>query len=519
MLLEIAVALVFAKIFSMAFEKIKQPGVIGEIMAGILLGPCCIGLLTGASITLLNTKLFQFTLNLTTPEFKEFAFIGSVFLLFLIGLETNLNDLKQTKKTGLCVGVFGIVIPFLFGNLVGMLFHLTLIQGMAIGTIFLATSTTIAVRILSDMDLLATKVGLTLRTALVVNDVLAMVFFALVFGAGSSIVLLLQIVLFFSVTILVGFVVIRFALRKNAKRHAPIIVLTSGLATCFLFATFAENFGMTAIIGAFIAGIFIRKTPEANVLIDYSKTIGYAFFIPLFFVWIGANFNFLSILHSDQLTSLLIFCAVFIALAMLGNFLGSSLGARLSGMKRREAISVGIGMMPVMGVALIIVSAGIDRGIFGVPTSILANQIKVATLFLIFTSCIVSPVLLKRSMGSGMFNKSKTKLSSYHHPHCTECASPLRLDTVRGQWFCDVCDRVVYLPRKKPRHEPFRAYNSKSVQYVVGAATILICGLTIPDLGGGITVKLAALMGIFLGVFVAFLAIRHLFTGPKKLQG
>jgi Kef-type K+ transport system membrane component KefB len=273
MLLEITVAIVFAKILSTLFEKIKQPGVIGEILTGVLLGPCCIGLLSGSKLTILNTSFFDFKL-----EFKQIAFIGAVFLLFIVGLETNLNDLKQTKKAGIGVGVFGIIVPFLFGCMIGLVFHLTSIQCMAVGTIFLATSTTIAIRILSDMDLLASRVGLTLRTALVINDVLAMVFFALVFGMGNSFVLLLQIAVFFGLTILIGFVVVRFTLKSNAKRHTPTIVLTSGLGICFLFAAFAENMGLTAIIGAFIAGIFIKKTPQASVVADYIKTIGYAFF-------------------------------------------------------------------------------------------------------------------------------------------------------------------------------------------------------------------------------------------------
>ena len=264
MLLEITLAIIFAKALNVVFEKIKQPGVIGEILAGILLGPCCIGLLSGSSFTFMNTSLFQFKLDLTSPEFKEIAFIGVVFLLFIVGLETNLSDLKKTRKAGLGVGIFGILVPFCFGCLVGQLFHLNLTQSMAIGTIFLATSTTIAIRILSDMDLLSSRVGLTLRTALVINDVLAMVFFALVFGVGNSFVLLLQISLFFILTIAVGFLVVRYISKKSTKRHAPIVVLTSGLGICFLFAAFAENMGLTAVIGAFIAGIFIKKTPPGR---------------------------------------------------------------------------------------------------------------------------------------------------------------------------------------------------------------------------------------------------------------
>ena len=520
MLLEIAVAIVFAKLFGSVLERLKQPSVIGEIIAGIFLGPCCLGLLSGSSIVLMNMPVFTFDLHLTSPAFKEIAYIGAIFLLFIVGLETDISELKKTKKTGICVGVFGILIPFVFGLLVGTVFGLSTLQSMAIGTIFLATSATIAIRLLSDMDLLSSRVGLTMRTALMVNDILAMVFFALVFGTGNSAVLLLQIGLFFGLTILGGFLLVHFALKRNTKRHAPIIVMTSGLATCFLIAAFAENLGLTAIIGAFIAGLFIKKTPESMVLVDYSKTIGYAFFVPLFFVWIGANFNFLILLQSTQLVPILLFCIAFIVFAMLGNFLGSAFGARLAGFKRREAISVGIGMMPVMGVALIMVSAGIDRGIFGNPAGYLANQVRIATLFLIFTSCIVTPILLKRSMGSPLNKKigSKTKLSSYHHPHCTECDAPLRLDSTAHRWYCDGCGQFVQLPSRRSvrTFENFRAYNSRWVQYLIGASTVLICSLTIPSMESvSLFTKISALLGIFVGTTLAFLTVRYLFAGPK----
>ena len=524
MLLEIAVAIVFAKLFGSLFERLKQPSVIGEIFAGIFLGPCCLGLLSGASIMLMNMPVFTFDLHLSSPEFKDIAYIGAIFLLFIVGLETDVAELKKTKKVGISVGVFGIIIPFLFGCLFGSLFGMTLLQSMAVGTIFMATSTTIALRVLSDMDLLASKVGITLRTALVVNDLLAMIFFALVFGSGNSMVLLLQIGLFFGGTIAAGFILVHFALKRSTKRHAPIIVLTSGLAACFLIAAFAENLGLTAIIGAFLAGLFIKKTPEATVLVEYIKTIGYAFFVPMFFVWIGANFNFLTLAHSSNLVPILLFCAAFVIFAMSSNFVGSAFGARLAGFKRREAVSIGVGMMPVMGVALIMVSAGIERGIFGDPSGYLANQVRIATLFLIFTSCIATPMLLKRSMGSPLNKKigSKTKLSSYHHPHCTMCNTPLRLDSAKNQWHCDTCDQFVYPQSKRQPNmlRNLRMYNSRWIQYLIGGSTVLICALTIPSMASAtLWTKMAALFGIFLGTTLAFLTIRYMISGPKGRSG
>lgn len=520
MLLEITLAIIFAKIFNLVFEKLKQPGVIGEILAGIILGPCLLGALSGSSLNLFGTSVFNFNLNLTSIEFKEVAFIGVVFLLFIVGLETNTSDLKKTRKAGFFVGIFGTTIPFLMGCLFGMLFGMDAIQSMAVGAILLATSATIAIRILADMDMLSTRVGLTLHTAVVLNDIFAIIIFALVFGNGNSMILLFQILLFFVLTIGAGFLLVRYTAHKESTRKAPIIIITSGLVICFLFAAFAENMGLTAIIGAFIAGLFIRKTPQAGVLIDYIKTIGYAFFIPLFFVSVGASFDFLFLIRSSNIGSLMVFIVIFVLLGILGNFFGGAVGARLSGLHRQEAISVGIGMMPVMGVALIIVTTGIDRGIFGDPSGVLANQIRTATLLLIISSALITPPLLKRSMASPLrkiVGKTKTKLSLYTHPHCHECFSPLRLNPENNEWYCDTCQRFIKI-YKKPTRPTYHvtAKTDMHITYIIGAGTILLCGYVIQSsVTMSFVEKITAVIGVFLGTTLAFFTIRLLFQNQK----
>jgi len=248
MLFEITIAIIFAKLLNLLFEKIKQPGVLGEIVAGIILGPCLIGAFSGSSINLFGTSVFQFNLNFTSTEFKEVAFIGVIFLFFILGIETNMEDLKKMRKAGIFAGIGSIVFPFFVGCLVGFFFNMNLTQSMAIGAICLATSATIAIRILSDMDLLSTRVGLTLHTAIVLNDILAIFIFALVFGTGNSFVLILQIILFFILTVGVGLLIIRYTSKNKTSRKAPVFILTLGLVICFLFAALAENFGITAII-------------------------------------------------------------------------------------------------------------------------------------------------------------------------------------------------------------------------------------------------------------------------------
>jgi len=523
MLFEITLAIIFAKIFNLLFEKIKQPGVIGEIIAGIILGPSLLGALSGVSLNLFGSAVFQFSLDLTSPEFKEVAFIGVIFLLFIVGLETNTGDLKKTRKAGFFVGIFGVLIPFFSGCLFGLLFGMDLIQSMAVGAILNATSATIAIRILADMDMLSTRVGLTLHTAIVLNDILAIIIFALVFGTGNSFTLLLQILLFFVLTVSIGFILVRYTVHKNSTRKAPIIILTSGLVICFLFAAFAENMGLTALIGAFIAGLFIRKTPQASMLADYIKTIGYAFFIPLFFVSVGAGFDFLYLINSNNLGTLLVFISVFVVFGVIANFLGGAVGARVSGLSRRESISIGVGMMPIMGVALIIVTTGIDRGIFGAPTGLLANQIRIATLLLIIISTFITPPILKRSMAPPLLRligKTKTKLSLYAHPHCPECFSPLRMYPDKNEWFCDSCQKSMKIYKKTQMSPSLRKKKPDAhIKYIVGAGTILLCGYVIQSSSTMTDIeKISAIIGIFLGTTLAFFTIKLLFSSKKSMN-
>ncbi|MBN2603775.1 MAG: cation:proton antiporter [Candidatus Thermoplasmatota archaeon] len=517
MLLEITIAIIVAKIFNLFFQKLKQPGVIGEIFAGILLGPCCVGMLSGMSFNFFNVKSYFFQFDLTTPEFKEIALIGAIFLLFIVGLETRVDDLKKVKKAGFFVGIFAVIVPFLFGCLVGLIFRMTILQSMALGAIFNATSATITIRIFTDLDVLSTRVGLTLRSAIVLNDILAILIFAAVFGTNNSFLLLfMQIFLFFVLTIGLGYVMLRYTAKKKTSRKTPMILITSALMICFLFSLFAENMGLTAIIGAFIAGLFVGKTPQASFILEHIKTIGYIFFIPLFFVWVGSSFDFLYIIHSGQLEIFILFIIVFVSFALLGNFLGGTLGARLSGLKRRDSMSVGIGMMPIMGVALIIITTGIDRGMFGDAQGLLANQIRTATLLLIITSCLITPPLLKRSINSP-FQKilGKTKLKSCSLPCCPNCVSPLRLTLKENIWYCDSCNKHYSIEKKTSSISTQQLKKKKEKQdkllyYLVGAFTFIICGLEIQNLSHATEPeKLVAILGVLIGILFCYLVIKY----------
>lgn len=407
MLLEIAITLIMAKLLNFLFEKYNQPGVVGEIFAGILLGPCCLGYFSGSSLNLFGSTIFEFNFNLNSPEFKELAFMGIVFLLFIIGLDTNIADLKRTGKSGIFTAVFGIIIPFFFGFLIGYAFHLDVLMCMGIGAIFFATSITISMRILSDMDLLSTRVGLTLQTAGIVSDIIGLFIFSLIIGQGHPLVFILKIFIFVIFIFIVGYLIVRYSIKKGVTKQTTMLVLPIALIICFLFAAFAEDMGLAAIIGAFIAGLIIKKTPQGGMITSYIKTIGYTLFIPLFFVWIGASFNFFNLLSGQNFLPYIIFIIVFVILGLFGNVIGGAIGAKISGINSKDSLSIGIGMMPVMGMALIIVSTETERGLFGEPLGALSQQIKTATLLLIIVSCLITPHLLKKSMSNPFTKKNK----------------------------------------------------------------------------------------------------------------
>lgn len=411
MLLEIAIALVIARILNYIFDKYHQPGVVGEIFAGIILGPCCIGYFSGSSVNIFGTTLFKFNLNLNSPEFKELAFIGIVFLLFIIGLDTNISDLKRTGKSAMLVAVFALIIPFLFGFVIGLIFNLNVLTCMAIGAIFFSSSITLSVRTLSDLGLLSSRIGLTLQGAGIISDIIGLFIFSLILGQGHPFVNILKILIFLIFIIVGGYFIIKYTTKKKVSRQSAMLVLPVGLVSCFLFAAFAEDMGLAAIIGAFAAGLMIKKTTYGGIITNYTKTIAQALFIPLFFVWIGASFNFFNILISQNFISQILFIFVFVILGLSGNFIGGSIGARLSGINAKDSLSIGSGMIPVMGIALVILSTSIERGIFGNPTGILAQQIKNATLILIIISCIVTPHMLKRSIRSPFQKKNKLELN------------------------------------------------------------------------------------------------------------
>jgi Kef-type K+ transport system membrane component KefB len=376
----------FAKILGYLFEKIKQPVVIGEILAGVLLGSFVLGKLSGADFSIAGYSFCLTVPDFTSSSFETFGFIGIIMLLFIAGLETDVKEIKKTEKVGFSTAIFGAILPFTFGFFVGQFFGFSLHASLAAGTIFVATSIGVTARTFMDIHALNTDVGTTVLSAAVLDDIIGIFILAVVLGTGSPAFLALKIMIFFLITLYVGLRVISKVIGGFEKIRTPKILITASLVICFVFAVFASEMGLAAVTGAFVAGLIIGTTIQSKKIVDDVKTISYTFFIPLFFVWVGASID-LSVIKDVGPLALL-----FIPLAIVGKIIGCGAGSKLGGLTSRKALTVGVGMIPRMEVALIVVTTAIAQGIF---TGALAHQILAVTVLLVCVTTFLAPILIK----------------------------------------------------------------------------------------------------------------------------
>ncbi len=191
MLLEIGIALLLARLLGYAFEKIKQPAVIGEILSGIIIGPFIMGEI--------------FDMKYLSPETEGIAQLGIVFLLFMSGLEIGIEEIKTVGRSGLVTAVFGAIFSFFFGYIVGYAMGYDMIVSVAIGNIFVATSVGITVRTLVEMHALHSKVGELILAGAVLDDVIGIIILSVTLGQGEPLMLFAKMLIFFCLIYVIAF--------------------------------------------------------------------------------------------------------------------------------------------------------------------------------------------------------------------------------------------------------------------------------------------------------------------------
>lgn len=385
--------MIFARIFGYIFSKLKQPAVIGEIVAGIILGIISLIIFNGSTYNIFGHVVNIPTLDYLSLEFDFLAEIGILFLMFISGLSTNLGQLKSMGKTSSFVATGGVIVPLILGIIFTLSFGYSNQDSIIMGLVLVATSVGVTVRTLMDMDMLDSNAGTTILGGAVIDDVLGIMLLAFVVGTDPILYIGVKIILFFVLFLYFGLKVIDKALGLGERISLPKAFLSIALSIFLLYSFFADRFGISGIIGAFIAGLLIGHSLKSRKIIDDVQSLGYGFFVPLFFVWVGTQL-FLGVKNDvSALTSIWIFAVIIIIIGVIGKIIGCGIGAKVAGMSNRESIQIGIGMIPRMELALIIISTAISKNLLS--TEFVAHQFLTVTVVLAIATTLITPALIK----------------------------------------------------------------------------------------------------------------------------
>ncbi|MFM1652073.1 cation:proton antiporter [Brevibacillus sp. B_LB10_24] len=367
MLLELIIILIAAKVAGNLSLRFGQPSVLGQLIAGIIIGPSLLGWVH-------NTEVL-----------KELSSLGVILLMFIAGMETNLQEFKASAKASTYVGLSGIIVPLVGGYFSALLMGLTQFESALFGLVLSATSVSISVQTLRELDRLKTKEGMAILGAAVLDDIVVIVLLAFtmsILGGDVSITtVLLKMLVFFVVGIFAAWKLVPWILRKFSHTNIPQGMTVLAVIICLAFAYFAEETGISDIIGAYLAGIAISRTEFQEKIMERVEVLSYSLFVPIFFISIGLSTEIGGL---DSLWLILPFGV----LAIMSKWIGGGLGAKLAGFSWSSSSRVGAGMISRGEVALILASLGLERGFFSPALfSILVMVVLITT--------IVTPPILK----------------------------------------------------------------------------------------------------------------------------
>ena len=374
---DLAIVLLAAKFFAILSRKIKVPMVVGEIIAGLIIGPCLLGWVQ------------------QTEFLSSMAEIGVVLIMFSAGLETNLKELKKSGLLAFFIACMGVLVPLVGGTLMYMAFYgfapwgdEEFFKAMFVGCIMTATSVGITVEALKEMGYLKGRIGQTIVSAAIIDDVIGIIVLTFVIALKDPntkpVMIVRNTALFFLIAFVGGYLFYRLFQKVDAKyphsRRIPII----GVGLCFALAYCAERFfGIADITGAYVAGIILCNIRDAEYIDRKVSVVGYMFFGPIFFIGIGLKTDL-----SGMTLQLLWLSLAFVAVALITKIIGCGLVAKIAGLKNIDCLKIGVGMMTRGEVALIISQKGMSLGIIDA-------SFFTAVILLIITSSILVPILLK----------------------------------------------------------------------------------------------------------------------------
>ncbi len=366
------VILAAAKVMAEIFERLRQPAVVGEIIAGIVIGPSLLGWVAPSDLI------------------SVLAEVGVIFLLFMVGLETKPQAIFRVGTRSLMVGVFGVVLPFVAGYLLAMFWEGSFVESMFIGAALVATSVGITARVLGSMGLLDTESARIILGAAVIDDILGLIILSLVSSVSQHGEIDLAglaktaaaAVMFTGFVALVGSKVLTRLAPRIARLKVSKPFFNIGLILCLGLSLASMYVGVAAIIGAFLAGMALAEATEDNHKMHRLSSGVAEFLVPFFLVNIGMQLD-LSVFGD---LNVVVQAVVLTVVAVATKFIGCGLGAW--GMKRREMAQVGVGMVPRGEVGIIVAQIGLGLG------AISANFFG-AVLFMAVATTLITPPFIK----------------------------------------------------------------------------------------------------------------------------
>ena len=390
-LLKLAIIFFVAVVFSVIAKKINMPGVLGFIIGGIVLG-----FLLGARtpFTFFIDRLNGFTIDGNTRIIYDFAQIGVILLLFLAGIETNFNALKKYFTRASVIAVGGVLFSIAFVLAVTLALEGDIRVAIGMGVVVASTSVSISLQTLKEMGQHKRLSSILNLESAIIDDIIGLILITLLgifmnpnySGINAEFFIVIgKIVALFVAIGLIGFTVIKLnkkiLFHEYIEKYSKQIIMLI-LAFCFLLSFLAQELGVSVIIGSYFAGLMFSTTKLKHHVIEKITPIAEMVFAPIFFMSIGLTIDL------ENIGGTLLIGLIISIIAILGKVVGCSLGAKLTGFNNKNALKVGVGMIPRGEVSFIVVALATSLGILS------SRHMSIAVMVIIVTS-IVTPALLK----------------------------------------------------------------------------------------------------------------------------
>ena len=373
----LAIIIVSAKLIGLLARRFRAPQVAGEIIAGLLIGPSVLNLVTDSDFL------------------AGMAEIGVILLMFSAGLETEIDKLKKSGLKALIIACTGVFVPLVGGTVLYMCFYgfaevgsVQFMEAIFIGTILTATSVSITVQVLKELGKISSDVGTTIMSAAIIDDVIGIVVLTAVLGlkdpSANLGLVCIKTLVFFVLSLFVGMILFRIMRAMDRKwphtRRIPIL----GMALAFILAYVADRyFGVADITGAYVAGIILSSLDNSDYIDRKMDISSYMIFGPVFFASVGLQTN----LRTVDMT-ILVFAVAFVIVGLSAKVIGCGLVSKLLRFSNSDSLKIGVGMMTRGEVALIMAQRGLKA-------EIIDSRYFTAVILLIVTSSILTPVCLK----------------------------------------------------------------------------------------------------------------------------